>query len=73
MSTLLTPPPQADLAPSQPWLYRSEAFAEDLGELDAEFDRTLSEDDARSLPARLGWPLSVLVVCVGVVIGLGWA
>lgn len=70
MSTALPTSQEADRTTDQPWLYRSEAFAEDLGEWDD--DPRLAEDDARSLPARLGWPLSVLVVCIGVVVGLGW-
>jgi hypothetical protein len=61
--------PEADEAVvAQPWLYRSEGFAEDLADWQPA-DEPL--DDAASLPARLAWPLSALVLGIGLVVGLG--
>ena len=60
----------ADEAAAQSWLYRSEAFAEDLSEWQA---LDAAQDTSRSLPARLTWPLSALVLCMGLVVGFGLA
>ncbi len=60
--------PDADEAAAQPWLYRSEAFAEDLNDWQPPED---AEDVSKSLPARLTWPLSALVLCIGLMVGFG--
>lgn len=60
--------PDADEAVVQPWLYRSEAFAEDLSEWQA---LDAAQDTSKSLPARLTWPLSALVLCLGLAVGFG--
>jgi hypothetical protein len=60
--------PDADEAPVAAWLYRSEAFAEDLSDWQEIDD---AQDTSRSLPARLTWPLSAFVVCLALAIGFG--
>ena len=61
--------PEADEAvEAQPWLYRSEGFAEDLSDWQTADEAT---DGDASLPARLAWPLSALVLGIGLIVGLG--
>jgi hypothetical protein len=65
--------PDADEAFAQPWLYRSEAFAEDLSELNDDWPAVEdAQDESKSLPARLTWPLSALVLGIGLVVGFGF-
>lgn len=60
--------PEADEAVEpQPWLYRSEGFAEDL----SDWQTADEAPDDSSLPARLAWPLSALVLGIGLIVGLG--
>ncbi len=70
MNTQPTLRPDADEAVAQPWLYRSEAFAEDLSDWQGAEEL---QDQSQSLPARLTWPLSALVLCIGLAVGFGLA
>jgi hypothetical protein len=62
--------PEAVDPVSQSWMYRSEAFAEDLDESSARTPEAV-ESRARQALLRLGLPLSAVMLGVGMVLAYG--
>lgn len=62
--------PEADDPVSQSWMYRSEAFAEDLDDA-ATPAPPASARGARGTMLRLTWPLYALMLGVGIALAYG--